>query len=210
MTTYISKWVVGLLCFIALTVLSMSWLLAAVCDPSWSFGNDTISCLGKSTVGAAKNLFNYGFCMLGGALVTAVGALYLFTKKTRLLHAIYAILIILGGVGLICVGSTPMDVDYDVHRGFAIATCVVVGILFILTTAEAWMDKKYFVASLFTAGIALFVILAAQDIGFGANLAQVEVEVIIFFLLMLAYYGIEWCTGKKDKVVSLYGNEVEA
>lgn len=208
MTTYVSKWTVGALSFITLAVMAFSWFLAAVCDPSWSFGTMKVSLLGCSDVEATKVLFNIGFCIIGGALIVIVGALYLFTKKSRMLHGLFGILIILGGIGLICVGCNPLgEVEKSVHDNFMIATGIIFGILFVLATVEAWIDKRYLGAAVLTSGIVMAALLGVM---IPSQIAMFQTALAVYFLVLLLYFSIIWCTKETETVVSLYGREVKS
>jgi len=208
MTTYVSKWTVGALSFITLAVMAFSWFLAVVCDPSWSFGTMKVSELGCSDVEATKVLFNIGFCIIGGSLIVIVGALYLFTKKSRMLHVLFGILIILGGIGLVCVGCNPLgEVEKSVHDNFTIATGIIFGILFVLATVEAWIDKRYLGAAVLTSGILVAALMGAM---IPTNMAMFQTTLVIYFLVLLLYFSIIWCTKETKTIVSIYGNKVRS
>lgn len=206
MASYVSKKKVGAVALASVAVMAFCWFLASVCDPSWEIGKESLSTLGVSSVESAAAIFNYGVCILGGALVAITGMLYLLSEKSKKMYVVMGVLTAVIGALIFCSGICPNDKSSDLtvyHNWFAFSCAYIAIVLYVLYTYEAWVGKKYFDAIILTAGLfatAVFYLMGtfyAQAIG------------IAFFFAMLTLFGVGCFSEKKEKKASLYTNEVD-
>ena len=106
---------------------SVVWILAVSADTTWTFGINTLSDLGVSSVAIAADLFNFG-CISTGLLMMVFGL-----GKTRSPYphdSASGVLFMIAGLFLALVGVFPSD-NRDIHlfvayTFFTVATIAIV------------------------------------------------------------------------------------
>ena len=97
---------IGLLAMLAAVATLISFATAIFMDPNWTFGVDTLSALGISTVPGVADLFNLT-CIIGGIVLFIIGVIRML-KKSGLDMAV-AVLLALSGIFLVGVGLVHLD-----------------------------------------------------------------------------------------------------
>jgi hypothetical membrane protein len=153
---------------IAAAVFATSWIAAVALEPSWIFGENTLSELGISENGAAT-FFNYGCCMLSAIFLAAFGfsMAYYAGNKCSLVAGIFTVL---AAASLFFVGVVPMDVGTgDLHNYLAYLFAFFEIIAIILYAGGFYSDGRIMLAAIPI--IALCVIMGVY-VGYGVEMFE--------------------------------------
>jgi hypothetical membrane protein len=175
---------------IGVAVFIFAWVCAASIDTAWQFGVNTLSEFGISDTDASL-YFNYGCCMITGALVAAFGigrAAYAKNKG----HAAGGTLIALGGAFLILVGLFTMD-SGDVHVMIAVSMAAFLFFGIAATAVGNWnADRKVFAG----VGIIVACLLVAMAVAF--DVAGLEAYGIILAMIWLLSESVNMILCRKN------------
>lgn len=158
--------------------------IAAYGDPSWIFGENTLSDLGVSDVQLSADLFNYG-CVIGGILICIVGLGKAVCEQCA--NRASGMFLAFAGLLLLLIGFVHKDFDQgNTHLIIAILLFV-----FILAAAlcSGYGDAKegYRLNAAFT-GI---MILVAIGYAIGNSLAAAETVAVICALMWILSISVK-------------------
>ncbi|MDR0778657.1 MAG: DUF998 domain-containing protein [Methanomassiliicoccaceae archaeon] len=126
---------IGLTASLAVVAFGLSWYIAALSDPAWTFGANYLSDLGVSDNEMSRLFFNGG-CILAGILLAVTGTAVLTSMKGRLYKAA-GLCTMIAGIAMAFVGVFTEDAG-SLH--FYIA-CVAFGMGFLALIFVAVKDR---------------------------------------------------------------------
>jgi len=173
---------IGIFGLAGVTFFAVCWIIAAVGDPGWAFGENMISDLGASGLDT-EGIFNIG-CIIGGMLVLVSGIGMTTIKKEKIYFA-SGIITALTGVFLTMIGLFPEDVgDAHVIFAFLVFASLLAGMIVTAVGDLIYGKKIYF-------GIGIVLIVLVPFIAFTQSLAFLEAAVAILGLIWLSVHSIK-------------------
>jgi Predicted membrane protein len=120
----------------------ISWICAIAMDPSWTFAENTLSEFGISDTDA-RYFFNYGCCIISGALIALFGFGNIICAKNSGYQA-GGVLLMIAGAMLALVGLVTMDVGNGNLHNYVAGTMALFLLLSMIALAAAnWIaDRK--------------------------------------------------------------------
>lgn len=165
------------------------WILSAVTDGEWKFGELSLSTLGISDNALSAALFNIA-CILMGAMIIISGYLIHRINGARYIPLIIAA----DGLMLLCVGIfTKAPATYDIHYTVAITFGVIGSLLVVHCIGIRVMRKQYTVPVI----LALLGLIALVSMCF-LEFPLAEAIAVIIGMCWFETMGIEMYLIRKD------------
>jgi len=167
---------------LGVAVFLICWVAATVADPSWEFATNTLSEFGISDTDAAY-FFNYGCCILTGALLAIFGVGNVLTAKNNG-YLVGGLLLIVGSAFLALVGIVTMNYgNGDPHDVIATSMAAILVFSVAAFAIGNWNADRKIVAG---TSMVIVIIIICMAIEYSA--AELEAYGII---LMFAWIIIE-------------------
>ncbi len=169
---------------VAAFLFGIAWIVAALSDPAWRFGEDAVSDLGVSSVQLTADMFMFG-CILTGLLVFlfGVGKTYSETHASRWSGA----LLLIAGIFLILIGCFNEDWHGGtVHATVAILFFIFLALSMLVSIPGDWADGKKLCGAV---GIVAIVVIIGCAVG--ESLAFLEAMAIVCALVWLVSESVK-------------------
>jgi len=171
----------------------ISWICAIAMDPSWTFAENTLSEFGISDTDA-QYFFNYGCCLISGALIVLFGFGNVIGAKNSGYQA-GGILIMIAGALLALVGIVTMDVGNGNLHDYVAGTMALFLLLSIIALAAAnWVaDRKML------SGISIVIVFVLVAMMLNYTVAEVEAYGVILIAIWILMESVRMImTSGKD------------
>ena len=171
----------------------ISWICAISLDPSWTFAENTLSEFGISDTDA-QYFFNYGCCIISGALIVLFGFGNIICAKNSGYQA-GGVLLMIAGAMLALVGVATMDVgNGNLHDYVAGTMALFLLLSMIALTAANWTaDRKLW------SGVSIVIIFVLVAMILNYTVAELEAYGVILIAIWILMESVRMImTSGKD------------
>jgi hypothetical membrane protein len=171
----------------ATVIFALCWFIAALSDPTWTFGTNYLSDLGVSDYEHAWMFFNGG-CLIAGILFAVCGVAIL-TSRRKGLDVVAGAVGIVAGISIAMIGVFPSDVG-SLHLYIAYAAFGAGMVCLLLLSVRDCQDKIIKLAVFTPACVALtalsYIVLVhgGNDVRSFSGMPGVETVAAIVLLLL--------------------------